>query len=259
MDLYRHINVLKRFWPLVLLGLVLGAVLAVLTAASPSWDNGPKLTYRNPETWQSQSTIFLTAAGFPEGRTAIGPNGVPAATAVDGGLSNIYSQWAVSDQVKSLIGKFPSGGAIEALPVQGQAANSGPLPLLTLITSADTATGARALNQRTSLALRRYVESEQARAGTPANQRVRLSLLNNPSVPVVAKPRPMTLPIAVFILSLFGCIALAYILENMRLARAQRLAALVGAGVRPSPVPAVAGDLARTDAIEVPKDLRQVN
>jgi hypothetical protein len=238
MDLHRHLNMLRRYWPLATLGLVLGLTLAILTAASPSWDGGPKLTHRNVETWESESVIFLTSSGFPEGQAVL-PQGRQGFGAIDpdtrlARFTHIYGQYLTSDAVRALIGRFPEGGAIKAVTLRATNNTGDPLPLIRVTTAASSAAGAESLNKRAFAALKRFVEAGQNQAGTPKDQRAQLELLKKPTAGYLAKPRPMTLPIAAFILTFFGCIALAYVLENLRLSRAHQLAAMLDAGlVRP--------------------------
>jgi hypothetical protein len=192
------------------------------------------MKYRKAETWESKSTIFLTSVGFPEGRTV--PSGQQQAAGIDPNrlarLSYIYGQWANSDQVRALIGPFPGGGSIVATPIQATNNTADALPLLSLTTDAESAAGAESLNSRTVRALRQFVEDEQRRAGVPDQTRVQLALLNAPTRATLAQSRPMTLPIVVLFLTICGAVAVAYILENLRLARSGRLLASVQPGTQ---------------------------
>ena len=70
MDLAQHAAVLWRFRAVVTGGLVLGIVLAVLAAYQL-----PSMTPRGSETWSSESSLLVTQAGFPEGRSTLPTDG----------------------------------------------------------------------------------------------------------------------------------------------------------------------------------------
>jgi hypothetical protein len=68
MNLVRHLQVLWRSkWIIVLGGIVAGA-LGVLAVCHVSWDGGPKLDWRKPETWTANAKLQITQNGFPDGR-----------------------------------------------------------------------------------------------------------------------------------------------------------------------------------------------
>ena len=68
MDLALYGRVLRRFWPLVVTGVILAASLAFLSLVRVT-SHG--LSYRKPMVWQSQAVLLLNAPGFPYGRTLI--------------------------------------------------------------------------------------------------------------------------------------------------------------------------------------------
>src|SRR5688572_29756916 len=73
-DIQLYLRVLWRFRLLVAAGFTLAVVLALLSFARVSFENGlgpPKLTYREQEKWVSYSTLYVTQPGFPWGYSVI--------------------------------------------------------------------------------------------------------------------------------------------------------------------------------------------
>jgi hypothetical protein len=221
MNLARHITVLWRFRAVVLVGLLLGIVLAVLAAYQV-----PSMERRGGETWTAESDVLVTQRGFPEGRvtpcipTATPGTQTPAdAPCADQGrfvqLALYYAQVAVSDEVRTQLPERPARGSIAARNVDATGNGQGWLPIIKLTTTASSADAAVALNTHTIDALRDYLQTNQKSSDTPADDRVQLSILNQPSA-LLLSGRSLTVSILVLMLCLLGAVAVAHILENLR-------------------------------------------
>jgi hypothetical protein len=221
MNLARHIVVLWRFRAVVVAGLVLGIVLAGLAAYKV-----PEMERRGIEQWSAESDVLVTQAGFPEGRvTPCPPVAVGTTESKDDApcadqgrfvqLALYYAQVAVSDEVRTQLPGDPARGRIQARNVDATGNGQGWLPIIKLTTTASTASEAVSLNERTIDALRDYLKSNQSQSRTPEDDRVQLSVLNQPAAALVAG-RSLTLSILVLMLCLLGAVAVAHILENLR-------------------------------------------
>jgi hypothetical protein len=232
MELRRHIDVIWRYRGIVAGGIVLGIALALLVAFKPGWDGGPKLKWRSSQTFSSESTLFLTQTGFPWGRANYpapprANDNSPAARVALGAqyadpsrfsdLAPIYAPLIRSAAVRGLIPGRPAAEKIDAAPeTTDNNGTKGALPLLTLKTKATTAPAARTLNAQTIRALRTYLLRQQTANNVPQNQRVQASVLNPPARATLVNGRPLSAPIAAFLLIMVTSVALAYVLENLR-------------------------------------------
>lgn len=216
MDLSLYGRVIWRFRWLVGAGLVFAIALSLLSVAKVS-SHG--LSYRRPELWQSSTTVLLTQHGFPWGRAVIpqSQTGATSGPAWLSGLTELYAQFANSDQVKTLMlreGAAP-GWALKAAPVIPTGSSSA-LPVIALAGLAYTPADAIKATLIGRNAFLQYVRSQQAGAAIPNNERVDLQVLQNVTPAVVIQPRKKTLPIVIFLAVVSGTIALAFILENAR-------------------------------------------
>lgn len=226
MDLAQHAAVLWRFRAVVTGGLVLGIVLAVLAAYQL-----PSMTPRGSETWSSESSLLVTQAGFPEGRSTLPTDGtgeVGGGTGSGGqsgqlefadpdrlsGLASLYAQLATGDRVRARLPEHPKASQIEAIPVEGNASIQ--LPVIKLTTSAGSGPRARALNVHTVQALTSVLESEQTKNAIPAGQRIRITQINAPALPIKTAGRSHTASILALLLCVLGAVALAHLLAALR-------------------------------------------
>jgi hypothetical protein len=216
MDLSLYGRVIWRFRWLVALGLILAIALSVLSIAKVS-SHG--LSYRKHEIWQSSSTVLLTQHGFIWGRSVVPPTqaGSTSGPGWLSGLTELYAQFANSDQVKALM---LSDGAsknwtLTAAPVIPSGSSSA-LPVVALAGLAYTPAGAVRATVLGRTAFMQYVKSQQAQAAIPNNERVDLQVLQDVTAPVVVQPRKKTLPLVIFLAVLSATIGLAFILENAR-------------------------------------------
>lgn len=219
MDLGLYGRVLWRFKFIVLTGIVLGAFLAVLSQAKIT---GHGLRYRKPVLWGSTSTLQLTQRGFPEGRALFPPavqgKAYPYAdTGRFAGLTDLYSQFANSDDVRRLMiregaSRDESLAAAPILPRNPSA----PLPVIALTGTGSSPSHALAAVERGRKAFLEFVAAQQRSAQIPEGQRIDIRVLQQATSPVVLTPRKKTLPIVVFLAVLSAAIALSLVLENLR-------------------------------------------
>lgn len=238
MNLDWHLRVLWRHRVVVALGLVVGLVLAFLAAFQVSLSGGPTLERRGTELWSSSSRMLVTQLGFPEGRVTLPAAAVPgtAAAEVPGedkrqqfadptrfvNLALLYSVISYSDQVRTRLGENVAPDQIEAVPLDVTGGGD-ILPIINLTTKADSAEAALRLNQDAFLGLKDLLTSEQARAKIPVKERVVLQPLNKAADPILVSGRsPMASLLAIMLTSV-AVIALAHVLEAIRLARRRRL------------------------------------
>lgn len=218
MDFALYGRVLRRFWPLVVTGLILAASLAFLSLVRVT-SHG--VIYRSPMVWQSQAVLLLNASGFPYGRTQIPPagtdNSAPPQYVNLSALTDLYSQFANGDDVRRLMRAegAPKTWTITATPavptIQGA-----DLPVIALSGRANSASEAVSAVDYGRRALVEYVERQQQAAKIPTGQRINLQIVQRATKPVVVEPRKKTLAIIVFVALLVATIGLAFILENLR-------------------------------------------
>ena len=216
MDLSLYSRVIWRFRWLVAAGLLLAIFLSVLSLAKIS-SHG--LSYRKPEVWQSSTTVLLTQPGFPWGRSVV-PGTQPGATGGPGwlsGLSELYAQFANSDEVKELMLRDGAGAnwSLTASPVVPTGSSSA-LPVIALAGAADTPADAVKATLVGRSAFLQYVKSQQVLAEIPKSERVDLQVLQNAAPPVLLEKRKKTLAIVVFLAVISATLGLAFILENAR-------------------------------------------
>jgi hypothetical protein len=216
MDLTLYGRVLWRFRWLVLSGILVAILLAVLSVAKVS-SHG--LSYRKHEVWQSSTTILLTQHGFPWGRTVV-PASQPGATGGPGwlsGLTELYAQFANSDQVKELMLRDGAANdwALTAAPVIPTGSSSA-LPVIALAGLADSPTSAVRATLVGRSAFLQYVKSQQVLAAIPKGDRIDLQVLQNVTPPTLVQPRKKTLPVVIFLAVLSATVGLAFVLENAR-------------------------------------------
>ena len=244
MDASHHLQVLWRARSLLIAGVLAGCMLAVVAAFHVRWDGGLAVEWRGKQTWQSSSTLFVTQNGFPWGRVTLpaatlNQGGAPATAGTDGqpnsprekrefgaperfsDLAVLYSYLANSQQVRALIRSRPRERQILISPVQNATTGVG-LPLLKVAAQAHSPTAARKLNGAAIAALREYLEAEQRDADISPLLRVRIQVLNPPSRAVVTAGRSYIPSLIAFMLAIAAAIGLAYLLENLRLARWRR-------------------------------------
>ena len=235
MDLALYLRVLWRFRVLVLAGLVLATVLAFLAMFRVNPLGSPAVAYREHQIFQADTTLLVTQAGFPEGRTVLpgdqtAPVGKQGIQYADPGrfssLAVVYGQLANGDVVQRRLANSPSVRSIVRLPTSKMQAaqpetdpsSGGVLPLVDIQGLADTPHDAALISTTGAAVLERDIAQQQRTADIPKNQRVVLSVLRLPArnkIQVVVK-RKKTLPIVIFLTVLIAAIGAAFVLENLR-------------------------------------------
>jgi hypothetical protein len=228
MNLARHISVLWRFRAVVGLGLLLGVVMAFLAAFQI-----PSMERRGGETWSAESSIFVTQTGFPWGRVTLGDTSAPGMPSAqtdsqDGSdtqyadparfsnLALLYANLAQSDEVRGKLPGNPSREQIEPRVLDATGGGVSFLPIIKLTVTESSAAGAVKLNQAAIDAMQDYLQRNQSQSDTPADQRVRLEVINEPAGAALVSGRSLTIPFVAFLLCLLGAVAVAHILENLR-------------------------------------------
>ena len=191
MNLRRHLSILWRFRFIMVGGVLLGIALGILALFQVN-SNG--LSWRATQTWSSQSTLYITQPGFPDGRVVLGggdPN-VPLEQQPNRGeqfadpsrfanLAVVYSTFIQSDRVRAMMKPTPAPGQITMTPVPAAMNSTQTLPIANLMTQAMDPATAKELNASAIKALGEFLEDEQIRNKIPEDNRVRIEVLNPPS------------------------------------------------------------------------------
>ena len=244
MDIKLFVAVVKRYRRMVIGGTLLAVVLAVLSYGTPGLKGGkPTIIPRGAEVWQGNAVVLISQAGFPYDRAVqqvIPGKGIsiPAQTIGDlsymSNLSSVYAAMANSDSVLHEVeteahvpvcsvtttatapptADASAGcGSVVASSLQQQGTGS-PLPLITLTSSAPTASEAARLASTTIAVLRSKITQEQAAADTPVEQRVELQTVNDGSPATLSEGHSTSLPMLVLFAVVSASIALAFIRNN---------------------------------------------
>jgi hypothetical protein len=230
MDIRHHLRILARSRKLLIAGILIGAVASILTTfkVTPSG-----IEWRSAATFTSDSRLFLTQHGFPWGRAVLpvpdptvenSDGGAPGPKAIRnfadaarfGELAVIYSYIAQSDQVRDLIEPRAIADQVQVTWVQNPATHQ-PLPLLEVVTNANSAPRAKALNEAVIGALRRYLARNVRANQVPAGDRVTIDVLNPPKSGTILTGRSITGPVMLFLLSVVLTLIAVYVRENLRI------------------------------------------
>jgi hypothetical protein len=245
MDFKLFFGVVKRYKRVVIAGAVLGVVLSVLSYGMPGLKGGkPTIIPRGAEVWSGEAQVLISQAGFPYGRavTQFVPGKGTTTPAVPIGdvsymsnLSSIYAALANGSDVQREVAKTthvalcpltigpigtatPTPGPVPCSSVVAaplaQPGTGVPLPLLTLTSSAPTASEAGKLATSTVAVLRNVISRQQAASGTPADQRVQLQTVNTGATATLTQGPSKSIPILVLFAIVAASIALAFILNN---------------------------------------------
>ena len=240
MDLRLYFRVLWRFRLIVAAGLALGVLLALLSYTRVSFAGGkPSLSYRQAETWKSNTELFLTQGGFPWGRTVLPINTqeTPTGTQILPSnfadpsrfreLAQYYALFANSDEVRRLIASRTKNfvGTVTARPEYDPISNF-PLSFVQIQWVGPTARDASTLANEAARAFKDYLTRKQADAGIPPAQRVQVQINNRARNASLLAGRRKTTPVVIFLTIMLAAIGVAFILENLR-PRVQ----LVGRGI----------------------------
>jgi hypothetical protein len=249
-------SVLRRWRVIVAIGLLLGIALAILASFRVTSSG---LEWRKPVTYSSSSVLLVTQVGFPWGR-AIVPQAdgndatrTPDAIAAAGpqfadpsryvSLATIYSFMVRSQPVLDLVPSKPTSDHVAAQPFRDNGGNGSSLPLVGVTVTAPSAAGAVKLNQDVLTALKTYVKNQQDDTQTPRRDRAAIQVFNPAGAAVIAEGHKLTKSVLALLLCTFGAVALAYVLENLRLSKARQAFDDLRVDELGGPTPAVARSL----------------
>jgi hypothetical protein len=234
MDLQLVLRVLWRFRLIVACGVGLAMLLAVMSYARIGFDGGkPTLTPRESEKWESLSTLFVTSRGFPWGSIGANDPRDERQLAKRGdtgetpktldpvhltGLASLYIRLATSDPILAEMKKTgPVDGKLAAYPVYSDDGGDGAvLPMVTTSAIAASPGGAKSLAERHVTAFLDYLDREQRRGAIPADERVKVQVVRQPSEATLLEARKKTRPVVVFTAVMIAIIGLVLALENLR-------------------------------------------
>jgi hypothetical protein len=229
-DLALYFRVLWRFRVLVVLGVLIGTLLAMTSFARIGFD-GPKPTFstRGDEVWLSASTLFVTQEGFPWGRTIFDETVKVAGSGDEetvvprfgdpgrySGLATLYVELAKGDEVRRAFrAKAPRGVTYQPEVVKSSDGGS-VLPMIYMKGFGPTPRLAEAAANLAADEFRTYLASEQAQARIAKDRRVSVVVTSRAIPAELVEPRSIVRPIFLFLLALMGTIGLAFVLENLR-------------------------------------------
>jgi hypothetical protein len=229
MDLGLYMRVVWRFKYIVALGFMAAIGLVVLATFHVSFvGHSPKLSYRKPELFRSDATVFVTQPGFPWGSTITKylpgniTTGKPSVPVADpnrlSSLTALYAQIATSNQLGVL--DVPPDSKVEKVSVTALPAppysNPAILPLIDIQALAQSPVAAQQLAGHAAASFHAWLDRQQNQSGIPANQRVTMQVINSGTKPIVAVGRSKTLPGVIFITIMSATFGLIFVLENLR-------------------------------------------
>lgn len=231
---------LKRFWPVLALGVVLGAVLALLSAYEIGLGLPPELTAREQPTFTAGTQLEVSSPVEPYYRSAVDvPVVAPAARDEDEeapanlseqaepsvatlvAAANYYPYVIEGDQVKALrerlYGEVPgtvTASAIGATSTPNRM-EPGRLPFIQVVASSDSPANARRLAQSSADAFIRYVQIQQQRSGIRPAQRLVVKQLRKPERTFQIGGTSPNLPILVFVALVGVAVGLVFLLDRL--------------------------------------------
>jgi capsular polysaccharide biosynthesis protein len=235
-DLNLYFRVLWRFRLIVAVGFVLAITVAFASVAKVGADGS--ISYRQQQTWQGTTRLFVTQRGFPWGRTVLpgDPTSVPATSTSSGtqfadpnrlaALSEYYAALINGDLIQRQIRKrvrdlglldavvaVPPGSVLSATAVTDPTTNA-PLALVDVTSVAHTPAQAALVSRAGANLFRSDIAHQQTSAGIAAKQRVLLQVVSTKATLIAGRKK--TLAIVAFLAVLIATIALTFVLENQR-------------------------------------------
>ena len=228
MDLGLYLRVVWRFRLIVFGGFALAVALAFLSLYRVDPGGSPKLAARQESTYQALTTLLVTQAGFPWGRTVLPSSDVvpqqqsqAKVAFADPGrfaqLSVFYAQLANGDAIRAKL-RADTGlkGTMLASPSADPTGARGNLPFIDIIATASTAQASARISLHAAEILRDYIGAQQAAAGIKPDERVLLQVVKRPDKPELTAGPKKTTPVLVFLTLMIAAIGLAFVLENLR-------------------------------------------
>lgn len=211
MDIRLLAAVMSRYKKIAIAGLAAAVVLAGLAYMRAG----------GTPAWEAQSEVLLTQSNDPYG-------GPTAAVVQEGGylsgLATVYAAIANGDPLQAMA-RHAAGvhkGTVEAAEVVDPSTGNVE-PLITLTSSAASATDAVKLAEKMPTVLQNDISREQESANVPRPQRVELAQVKNGLKPELASSTSITVPLLVFMGIAGGVITLIFMLENLNPKTAEKL------------------------------------
>jgi capsular polysaccharide biosynthesis protein len=220
MDLGLYWTVINRHRGVAIVGLVasllVGAALVIQVGESG-------IKRRGAPTYQAEGTLLVTQSGFPLGRSTFDDQRFsdPSRFAY---LATLYATIASGDEVRQLVrrkfGLPPVAPKDEAPGTEpeftarsGYAADSSPLPVVTIAGLGTTQRRAMTVANVAMESLRTVIRQRQDQARIAANSRVELQVTSTPRFAWVVKPNRPTTAVMVFFLGLMLTVVAAFVAE----------------------------------------------
>jgi hypothetical protein len=241
-----YIRALRRFWWILVLGLLLAMVAAVTSVYTISLGLPPKAVKRESPMYTASTRLLVTSQEVPYFRTVVtrieaGPQAsarrsgstedVPAATPVITSgppdtntlvqAANLYPVLIESDQVRRLRDRLygPIPGLVTARAIFAFATPNrfefSPVPVIEVFANAATPDDARLLAQRTFDAFNRWITAQQDRKGLRGNERILVQQLRRPDGVIPAGGSSLAMPMLLALALLVGFAGLAILLDRM--------------------------------------------
>lgn len=211
MDIRLFAAVMSRFKMIAIPGLLAAVLLAGLAYMRAG----------GAPAWNAQAEVLITQANDPYG----GPTtSVLQEGAYLSNLASVYAAMANGDPVQALVRRaagVPNGVVDAAEVVDAPTGNVD--PLITLTSSAGTASGAVKLAEQMPTVLQQYIARQQHAGNVPQAQRVQLDIVKQGFQPELASSTSITVPALVFMGVLGAVITLIFMLENLNPKTAEKL------------------------------------
>ncbi len=257
----RHKQALRRFWPIVAVGVVLG-VLAVLAAMFKL----PTFEQRSPANYTATAKLLITSAHGPYMRTTVTTtDGTPATGSTAATTTtrtsapnlapfvqaaNLYPLLVESDQVQRYREKQFGviKGDITANAIYQVATPSrfhpSDLPVIQVFGTTTSGPTALQLTQQTSQAFISWIAGQQQASGIPKGQRIVVQEISSPEAIDLVKTggTPMSLAALVFLAVVAVFALIAIVLDRIRPVSQSAMAPTAVpepdvSSARPAPVP----------------------
>jgi hypothetical protein len=206
MDINLFFRVIRRFRILIAIGVLVAALLAVLSFAKVTSSG---LVYRQPKQWSSTQQLSVSTNVPIKDRVN---NPIPDAVPI----AQEYATLATSNAVAPIIRRDAGGKPPGKLLAQDSPNSDGSASRLFELEGIATSNAAAvAMAQLSTRALLEYLPVYNATNYPPPNE-VKVTRLGGPTQAKIVKSPSKTRPIFVFLAVLLAFIGLAFILENMR-------------------------------------------
>jgi hypothetical protein len=226
-DLPHLMRVAWRWKCVTAVGFLAAFALTFLAVMKVDPSHGFKLSYRQGQQFEADSTLFVTQSGFPWGRTV--PEYVPGNSAAAepslpvsdadrlASLTALYAQLANGDAIRRKLPEVDDiTNKLSVTPVSAPPyVNPAILPLLTVAATTPAPETSIALAKKAANLLQNWLAAQQRAAGIPDDERVELQLVARPIKAKLTGHRSKTLPAAIFLGLLLATFGIVFTLENL--------------------------------------------